>query len=161
MKNVSLVCARHIQVKRRSGLIFISFYIEAWEGTTPEENFYSTVPAEWKSKTIYHQKWVTTSPSEQPFIPTVIQDMTSKDDYVMFKLDIDSAKVETDIVYYLLHHDMEELQWIDEFLWEHHVDNHLMNANWGKAVDYKMDISESYEFFLRLRKLGIRAHSWV
>lgn len=136
-------------------------HIEAWEGTTPSEQFYATVPEQWKSKTQYHQKWITTSPDKMPFIPTVIQQSTSKDDYVMFKLDIDSAKVETDIVYYLLHHSDDELQWIDEFLWEHHVDNYLMNHAWGKAVDAKMDISESYEFFLRLRKLGIRAHSWI
>ena len=78
----------------------------------------------------------------------------------MFKLDIDSKEVESDIVYYMLHHDQEELQWIDEFVWEHHVDNYLMTA-WGNTIDKMMDISESYEFFLRLRKLGIRSHSWV
>ena len=79
----------------------------------------------------------------------------------MFKLDIDSKKIESDIVYYLLHHAEEELEWIDEFLWEHHVSNYVMARHWKKTMDTMMDISESYEFFLRLRQLGIRAHSWV
>ena len=70
---------------------------------------------------------------------------------MVFKLDIDSAKVETDIVYYLLHHPGDELQWIDEFLWEHHVDNYLMNGIWQDTIDKQMDISESYDFFFRLR----------
>lgn len=137
--------------------------IEAWEGSTSEGDFYDTVPADYKDRTIYHNEWIATDQGDaaKPFVPTVIREKTNKDDYVVFKLDIDSKDVETKIVDHLLSDDNDDLEWIDEFIWEHHVDNYLMNPNWGETVDTTKDIRDSYEYFLRLRKLGVRAHSWV
>lgn len=135
-------------------------HIEGWEGGTTVAKFESTVPQEWRSKTYFHQDWISTSPNKQPFVPDVIQSTASKEDYVVFKLDIDSKSVETAIVDYLLTH-IEALEYIDEFVWEQHVDNYLMAGNWGNTQDMSKSIADSYQYFLKLRKLGVRAHSWV
>ncbi len=133
--------------------------IEAWEGTTASAKFYSTVPSKWKSKTHYHQQWISTEPSKHPFVPFFIQATVKKRDYVVFKLDIDSKSVETAIVDFLLTWDNLEL--IDEFVWEHHVMNYLMAKNWGKSQDMSLSLADSYQLFLKLRRRGVRAHSWV
>lgn len=145
------------QVWKRNGFHWDK--IEAWEATTPSNAFYNTVPAEWKDKTEYHQAYISTDPFQTPFVPTVIEQKTSKDDYVVFKLDIDSKAVETKVVEFLL--DWKFLGLVDEFLWEHHVNNYLMAPNWGDAQDMTKSIADSYKYFLRLRQLSVRAHSWV
>ena len=81
---------------------------------------------------------------------------------MLFKLDIDSGPVEQGTVDYLLDvENNDSLEYIDEFLWEHHVDNYMMNGHWGNGVDYTRKISDSYQLFLKLRNLGCRAHSWI
>lgn len=135
-------------------------HIEGWEGGTTVAKFEATVPQEWRSRTHFHKDWISTSPDKQPFVPDVIRSTASKEDYVVFKLDIDSKAVETAIVDYLLTH-TEALEYIDEFVWEHHVDNYIMAPNWGNTQDMTKSIADSYQYFLKLRKLGVRAHSWV
>jgi hypothetical protein len=136
-------------------------HIECWEGTTRPETFYSTVPESYKARTHYNQQYIASSPNKaEPFVPAVIRSMTKKEDYVLFKLDIDSGDVERGTVEYLLSHS-EDLAYIDEFLWEHHVEgNYLMKHAWKNSTD-DMSMYDSYTYFLRLRQLGIRAHSWV
>ena len=135
-------------------------HIEGWEGGTTMTKFYATVPQEWRSRTHFHQKWISTSPNKQPFVPDIIRSVASKEDYVVFKLDIDSKSVETSIVEYMLSHP-DAISYIDEFVWEHHVNNYLMTANWGNTQDMSKTIADSYQYFIKLRKQGIRAHSWV
>ena len=135
-------------------------HIEGWEGGTTVAKFEATVPQEWRSKTHFHQDWISTSPDKQPFVPDVIRSTVSKEDYVVFKLDIDSKSVETAVVDYLLTHP-EALEYIDEVVWEQHVNNYLMAGNWGHTQDMSKTIADSYTYFLKLRKLGVRAHSWV
>ena len=62
---------------------------------------------------------------------------------------------------YLLSDDNDDLSYIDEFVWEHHVDNYLMAFAWKRSQDMTKSIADSYEYFLRLRHKGVRAHSWV
>ncbi|GMI27927.1 hypothetical protein TrCOL_g6626 [Triparma columacea] len=139
--------------------------IDGWEGSTSKELFYCTVPNKYLLRTYFNQQWIASSVESSgvssPFVPTVIRETTSKDDYVLFKLDIDSPAVETGTVDYLLSPDNDDLEYIDEFIWEHHVDNYIMQPFWGKAMDKTMTIADSYEYFLRLRRQGVRAHSWV
>ena len=113
------------------------------------------------ARTHYHQQWISSTPSRTPFIPTIIRNTAKKSDYVLFKLDIDNGPIEKGTVDHLLSDDNDDLEWIDEFLWEHHVDNYIMGRWWGKAVDKTMSIADSYAYFLKLRQKGVRAHSWV
>jgi hypothetical protein len=137
-------------------------HIEGWEGSTKAANFYKTVPRKYRDITHYHQQWIASSPDQKdPFLPTVIRETTSKEDYVLFKLDIDNGPVEKGTVDHLLSDDNDDLDWIDEFVWEHHVTNYIMRPWWEKTIDKSMSIADSYQYFLRLRKQGVRAHSWV
>ena len=133
--------------------------IEAWEGKTSVENFYKTVPPEWKARITFHGQFISTNPNQNPFVPLIIENTTKKEDYVVFKLDIDSKAVETSIVEFILQ--WRNLDYIDEFVWEHHVQNYLMSKYWGRSQDMTKTIADSYQYFLKLRQLGVRAHSWV
>ena len=46
---------------------------------------------------------------------------------MLFKLDIDNGPVEKGTVDHLLSDDNDDLDWIDEFVWEHH-DGQLHHA---------------------------------
>ena len=129
------------------------------------QNFFCTVPNNFLSRTYFHQQWISSSiassSAQSPFIPSVIRQTASKEDYVLFKLDIDSGHVEKGTVDHLLSPDNDDLEYIDEFFWEQHVDNYIMNRAWGDTIDKSMTIEDSYHYFLRLRQQGVRAHSWV
>lgn len=154
---------------KRNGMHFDE--IRAFEGSTPSDAFYGTVPNEWKDKTFYKQAYIRSSPDKAattnatldgPFLPTLIRETTTKDDYVVFKLDIDSPEVEAGTILYLLSDaGVEDLSHIDELFWEHHVKgNYLMTQYWGSIGD-DVTIRQSAEYFLKLRQKGVRAHSWV
>lgn len=145
----------------RHGIAFD--HIEAWEGGTTPAAFQASVPAEFKSRVVFHQEWISSNPGTRPFIPTIIRQTTNVQDYVLFKLDIDSATVETGTVMHLLSPEgAADLAHIDEFVWEHHVTNYIMEKWWGAhGVDPTFDIADSYQFFLELRRRGVRAHSYV
>ena len=82
-------------------------------------------------------------------------------DYVLFKLDIDSGHVEKGTVDHLLSDDNDDLEYIDEFFWEQHVRNYIMAPAWKDTIDKSLGIADSYQYFLRLRQKGVRAHSWI
>ena len=144
----------------RQGIDFDHVY--AYELATPRANFTMTVPERQKSKITYQQcavsSSVTVDTDDQPFLPKLIKRIASKDDYVLFKLDIDSPDVEAGNIDYIL---QDEDNGIDEVAWEHHVDgNYLMMGQWGDTHTH-MSLYDSYQYFLKLRQKGIRAHSWV
>jgi len=142
--------------------------IEAWEGTTTEKSFYADVPPERREAVRYHQAWISSDPAEtdpnKPFLPRIIRNATTEADYVFFKLDIDSLGIETGTVDHLLSPDNEDLDYIDEFAWEHHVRSNYIMAKRGwcpGSCDYSKNMLDSYNYFLRLRQKGVRAHSWT
>jgi len=135
----------------------------AYEMTTSVDEFYQTLPVALKDTIHYQQCAVSSSPNddspEHPFLPLEIKRRTSKDDYVFFKLDIDSPSVEDGNIYYILN---DPDNHIDEVAWEHHIRGNYLLTEWGppeKLPDVSM--RESYEMFLQMRLKGIRAHSWI
>merc|ERR1712157_227435 len=124
-------------------------FIKAWEGSTAQERFMATVPQEYKSRMQFQQAWVTSNADDHtddtPFLPIVIQSLTNKEDYVLFKLDIDSGKVELGIVDYMLDSGNDSLQHIDEFVFEHHVEgNYLLTPIWpGDTVAKGVTLHDS------------------
>ena len=95
--------------------------IQAYEMTTTPQKFYSTVPAVYQERTIYRMSAVSSTPENEtinnPFIPHDIQRVTDQDDYIFFKLDIDSPEIEEGSVRYILE---SEERIVDEIAWEHH-----------------------------------------
>ena len=136
-------------------------HIEGWEGSTTAEDFQKTVPLEYQTRTRFHQQWIASSPDGVPFLPTVFRETTRKEDYVLFKLDIDNGPVEVGTVEHLLADGNDDLDYIDEFFWEHHVENYVMNRWWLESRDKMKTIEDSYQYFLKMCQRGVRAHSWV
>jgi len=149
----------------RSGHVFDKVF--AYEMTTPVEDFYKTVPADLISRVHYEQCAVVSNPSDEtassPFLPSAIQRGGTPDDYILFKLDIDSPQIEQGTIDFILN---DPDNFIDEVVWEHHISgNYLMTEGefgWGPAHDQaQVTLRESYDLFLRMRNKGIRAHSWI
>ena len=149
---------------QRQGISFDSIY--AYEMSTTPTNFYATVPESHRERTLFRQCAVSSSPetasADHPFLPHEIAKIASADDYVLLKLDIDSPMIEDGSIRYMLDDNNNMVKKVDEIAWEHHVyGNVIMRDIWDKGGMTNMTLRESYELFLRLRKKGIRAHSWV
>jgi len=76
--------------------------------------------------------------------------------------DIDNYKIEAALMAALLD-DPDTLALIDEFYHEDHVNfSEMMDWwDWNKQYDPHRSLADSYQQFLKLRQLGIRAHPWV
>jgi len=71
---------------------------------------------------------------------------------------VESGVVEKGTVDHLLSGIDDSLQYIDEFVWEHHAGgNYIVRRNWGRTVD-KLSLFDSFQYFLRLRFQGERVH---
>lgn len=80
------------------------------------------------------------------------------DDFCGFKLDIDTPSVEGPIVQQLLQ-SPAVVKVLDEFFFEHHVSGLMQLYGWGP--DVQGTFADSYKIFTQLRKMGLRAHSWI
>jgi hypothetical protein len=82
-------------------------------------------------------------------------------------LDIDNIETEQGIVDHLLSPEgAADLEFIDEFFWEHHVRNPWMDKWWANSwftagTSGVRTLSDSYASFLQFRQRGVRAHSWI
>jgi hypothetical protein len=89
-------------------------HIQAYEGTVSADDFYATVPDHYKNCTYYYQEYISSSPSiNGMFLPTVMSNMTEQEDYVFFKLDIDSGEIEQGTVDFILF-SSEDIQHVAE-----------------------------------------------
>ena len=150
-----------VKIWERSGHEFDE--IHAFEMETSEKKFKKSVPKEYKEITHYKQCAVSSKEEDHsednPFLPLLIKELTEPNDFVLFKLDIDSPTVENGNIEFILNDPDPR---IDELVWEHHISGNYLMKEWGdpSTLD-QMSLRESYDFFLRLRQKGIRAHSWV
>lgn len=86
---------------------------------------------------------------------TLLHRMSTAQDYVVLKLDIDTPAIETVLMAQI---EMFYMDLVDELFFEHHVDTPPMHNYWGS--EEAGNIADSYAMFLRLRNKGVRAHSW-
>lgn len=112
----------------RSGHVFDQIF--AYEFRTPAEEFYKTVPQNLQDHVHYLQCAVVSSPEEEkrgvsPFLPSVIKREATAADYVLFKLDIDSPKVEHGSIDFILD-DPNNI--VDEIAFEHHGESLLVHV---------------------------------
>jgi hypothetical protein len=94
-------------------------------------------------------------------VPDVIRNLIRKEDYVVFKVDIDSPEVEQGTIDHLLLHD-DDLNYIDEFSCGFHIagengGNYLLPAQSNQNTTLK----DMYNLFSQLRRSGVQAHSWI
>ena len=103
--------------------------------------------------------------SEPNSVINFIQNLAVPEDFVSFKLDIDTSKIELPIAMDILH-DPSVTELIDEFFFElHYRCEIMMYCGWGNRIPEKdqglvLDRPRILEFFGDLRRKGIRAHIW-
>jgi len=132
-----------------------------WEVTQIEpEKVYETMPG--RIRPNYHWYNIPADPRVGSFNNPLhhLRQVARPDDFVVFKLDIDTAPVEEAFVDELLADD-ELLGLVDEFFWEHHVKMFPIAYIWKKQVSGQKRPKDSVELFRRLRLAGVRAHSWI
>lgn len=94
-----------------------------------------------------------------------IKEIATEDDFVAFKLDVDTPVVEIPQAMAILQ-DPQVNKLIDEFFFELHFRCEIMMyCGWGTGMplEYaglKLDRVHAMGYFRDLRKLGIRAHIW-
>jgi hypothetical protein len=140
--------------------------IYGWEYTLLEPRaFWQEVPPNWKPFYHFFNAPITASSNDPDSPLRFISSIATKDDFVSFKLDVDKADIEIPIAMELINNPaFTDL--VDEFFFEIHYQCEIMKkCGWGKRVPLDQSGLELgrpnvMDFFLRLRKLGIRAHVW-
>jgi hypothetical protein len=135
--------------------------IIAWEANAVNTSLvFGGYPAEIVSKLTYFNVPCTAAPDDSMNPVRMLKQLARPEDYVVFKIDIDHSVVEMELIQQIIE-DPAVYSLIDELYFEHHVSRSPMeHRGWGTRPKL-MDLAGSYELFLRLRRLGIRAHSWV
>ena len=123
-----------------------------WAGT-PQE-----VRAKWEPRLTWYNGIPITVDKNSVHNPVHrIHQLCRAEDFCVFKLDIDTPAVELALVFQLL----EDPGHLKEFFFEQHVQNPLIGPYWKLPPNVNETMQDSYELFTRLRRLGVRAHSWV
>lgn len=156
-----------IDTYKSRGIVFDR--ILAWEGTfhSPDEIF-NEYPPDVYSKVSYFNVLAQTGKNDSANPVRILKQIAHKDDYVVFKLDIDNAPVEMEFINQILE-DSSISDLIDEFYFEHHVAGTPMERSWFGGPHFlseqerkkHMNFMDSLELFRKLRDRGIKAHSWV
>jgi len=83
-----------------------------------------------------------------------------EDDFIVVKLDIDTASIEVPLAHQLLEGGEGGMyhKLVDQFYFEHHVRLGELKYSWRESVDGS--IKDSLDLFYGLRKKGIPAHFW-
>ena len=146
----------------------------ATNGNEQDDAFLTTIPDKHASRVVRHYLELAdapTSDNNQVFLPSIIQDETHPDDYVLLKLDRTNAHRKESIVQYILDHDPKNdgsalPLHVDELLWEINASGNYVLESWfDENLQFdelsSMTLIEAYQKLLALRNMGIRAHSWI
>lgn len=142
--------------------------VHAWEMTmlNPQE-YWQKVPPLWKPFWHFYNTPISPDPSHGDSPVRMVQQIATEKDFVAFKLDIDHPDTEMPIALTLLDGvDGGFGSLVDEFFFELHFRCEVMTScGWGKRVPanshgLQLDRPTVLQFFIDLRKKGIRAHIW-
>ena len=83
-----------------------------------------------------------------------------EDDFIVFKLDVDTAWVEYPLALQLLKGGTSGTyhRLVDQFYFEHHVHLKELAPSWGRGLNGT--IKDSLDLFYGLRSKGIPSHFW-
>ena len=131
----------------------------AWERTPrPGFEYFEGMPNELSAAAHFYNFGVVANVEDVRNPIHVLKMIARPEDYVIFKLDIDNTPIEEAIVESLLA-DPLALELIDDFFWEHHVNQIDMNPEW-ETSGFNHTIKDSIRYLRKFRDHGIRAHSW-
>eukprot|EP00536_Pseudo-nitzschia_multiseries_P017537 jgi/Psemu1/299496/fgenesh1_pm.1618_\ len=123
----------------------------------PEDVFGKLLPEEYLSN--YH--WINVGVSSEeghrlnPLNSIISQ--FDEDDFIVVKLDIDTASVEYPLALQILN-DMTYHNLIDQFYFEHHVHLAELSPWWG--ITMEGTVNDSLKLFHNMRQKGVPAHFW-
>jgi hypothetical protein len=160
---IFIICTFIITVHQQQKIEFDALY--GWEYTLLEPNeFWNFVPK--KMVPYYHFYNAPLSSNKQDHLSPlrIISQMAREEDFVSFKLDIDTPEVELPIVLEIATN-QTIARLIDEFFFEMHFHCELMEeCGWGyvppEMLGLKLDRVNAMELLLTMRTQGIRAHVW-
>ena len=139
--------------------------IFGWEMTLLEPNsFWDEVPSAYKPLYHFYNVPVSGNSSHDNSPLKMIKQIATTHDFVAFKLDVDTPGVELPIAFEILS-DRHLNSFIDEFFFEFHFQDEFLAppGEWNKLASYgnfSMTRKGIMNFFLDLRKTGVRAHYW-
>ncbi len=128
-------------------------------------NFWSRVPPNFKSIYTFFNSPAHADPNHPDCPLNIIKNVATAEDFVSFKLDIDTPSVEMPIAMEILKNPaITEL--VDEFFFEMHFRCELMMfCGWFQGMPeeingVKFDRTFALDYFTNLRVNGVRAHFW-
>jgi len=129
------------------------------------QDFWRRVPDSVKPRYHFYNAPITAGAKDSLSPLRFIREIDTENDFVSFKLDVDTASVEIPQALALLV-DPELSKLVDEFFFELHFRCEIMTrCGWQEndmSDDYgiQLDRSHALQFFQDMRMLGIRAHIW-
>lgn len=147
-----------LRIYKQFGIQFDHIYGFEAKFTSPDQVYQSLLPEEYLSS--YH--WINTgvqSDKEGKLNPlhSILRKFT-EDDFVVIKLDIDTASIELPLARQLLQ-DQSLAKLVDQFYFEHHVHMKEMARIWRSAM--QGSLRDTFELFHGLRQHGVPAHFWI
>ena len=129
--------------------------------------WWNSVPSPFMSKLHYINVGILPS-LESEYNPLhLIKSMFEPNDFVAFKLDVDTSDVEIPILFEILE-DPAIYSIIDEFVFELHYNCPVMVRHWGTVsvpagYESRLQLNrvDAFRLFSELRHKGVRAHFWV
>jgi hypothetical protein len=127
----------------------------------PDAEIYNNVPTSLLPSFHYYNVPISEKSNEPFHAWTFVENSLSTEKlqpFVAVKLDIDTPSVEVPLVKQLIENNGLEGK-VNEFFFEHHVKQQEMQIlGWGGDVNGTL--KDTYDFFISLRRKGIRAHAW-
>lgn len=141
----------------KHGIIFDRLWL--WEVNNINfTDVFAQVPNQLLPRYTYYNHPVTCDKTSFMDPLNIISAMTTEDDFVVFKLDIDFSALEECLIQRILS-ERKLSRLIDVLFFEHHVNVSMMHRYWGRKQ--KLSLHDSLATFGKLRSLGIRVHGWM
>lgn len=135
-----------------------------WEVTLLEpNNFWDIIPDEISQSYHFYNIPISSNVTHKNNPLRIIRDIATVDDFVSFKLDVDTPYVEIPLALQIAN-DPSMAALIDEFFIEIHFDCPLLRGCWGtvpKSIDgFTLDRVSAMKILQKFRTMGIRSHFW-
>lgn len=127
------------------------------------QDFWSMVPQKLVAMYHFFNAPISSNIKDRHSPSRIIKQIAREDDFVSYKLDVDTSNVELPIVQEMLD-DAQLISLIDEFFFEFHIHCEVMKyCGWDTKEDWngmKLNVESSMKMFSELRHKGLRAHFW-
>lgn len=149
---------------QKNGIDFDHVY--GWEMASIDPvKYWNTVPKKIFPFVHFMNAPISSNSNHTHSVLRMIRHLAKKEDFVSFKLDIDTSPIELAITLELLQHD-DIADYVDEFFFELHFRCEVMlGCCWHNKIDESfgpivLNRKGALQLFQQLRKRGIRAHIW-